>query len=78
MFFGVAFLNFMSRFLINTSERLSFQNRFQTESCDSPKYEVPDICIFEEFKHKFNVFLQTYICYDKTDTASVFISIRRK
>ena len=35
------------------------------------------VCISEEFKHKFIVFLQTYICSAKTDNASFFISIRQ-
>ena len=75
-FFRAAFLDFVLRFLINAFERLSFQNFLKTGSCDSPKYEVPDISILEEFKFKF-VFVQTYICYAKTDNASFFISIRQ-
>ena len=75
-FFRAAFLNFVLRFLINAFERLSFLNFLKTGSCDSPKYEVPDISILEEFKFKF-VFVQTYICYAKTDNASFFISVRQ-
>ena len=40
--------NFVLRFLINTYEGLSLQKRFKTGSCNSPKYEVLDIYIFEE------------------------------
>ena len=69
-FFRAALLHFVSRFLITTYERLSFQKRFKTGSCDLPKYEFPDICIFEEFIHKFIVFLQTCICHAKADNAS--------
>ena len=32
----------MSKFLINTYEKLSFEKRFKIGPCDSPKYEVPD------------------------------------
>ena len=64
----------MSRFLINTYERLSFQKLFKTGSCDSPKYEVPDIGIFEEFKDKFIVFLHTYAMLKQTMPASLYQS----